>query len=278
MLGLGLGLFELGACRHRDRAPAPIASASASTLATAFADEARAAHFLTEQTRARDRWQSKPNLDECPTLLHKDGDAELCRAAQSALTAIEQLDPSSPAERNLPVLADGALALARLSERARLQSLAELGQRRMTGGSGATPAASGSAAATTKPALLKPTASSLRAPPLAPSGHPAETHALELELSESPVGRFLPVVLRLQRDALRNVGAYLEYAPLAARRAAFDSVKQLHVTHPQWALLDHVIREAALLESDPAQKLALKELAASGLPRGRNAVQPTDSK
>ena len=278
MLGLGLGLLGLGACRHRDRAPVPGPTASASASATAFADDARAAHFLAEQKRASDRWQSKPNLDECPKLLHKDGDAELCRAAQSALTAIEQLDPSSPAERILPVLADGALALARLSERARLQSLAELGERRVTGASSATPAASGSAASGsaasgTKPALKPPP---LQAPPPAPSGHPAEAHALEL--SESPVGRFLPVVLRLERDALRNLGAYLEYAPLAQRRAAFESVKQLHATHPQWALLDHVIREAALLESDPAQKLALQELAASGLPRGRNAVQPTDSK
>jgi hypothetical protein len=274
MLGLGLGLLGLGACRHRDRAPAPTASASVS--GTAFADDARAAHFLSEQKRASDRWQSKPNLDECPKLLHKDGDAALCRAAQSALTAIEQLEPGSPVERILPVLADGALALARLSERVRLQSLAELGERRVTGASAATPAASrpaasGSVAPATKPALLKP-----QAPPPAPSDHPAEAHALEL--GESPVGRFLPVVLRLERDALRNLGAYLEYAPLAARRAAFDTVKQLHATHPQWALLDHMIREAALLESDPTQKLALKELAASGLPRGRSAAQPTDSK
>ena len=43
--------------------------------------------------------------------------------------------------------------------------------------------------------------------------------------------------------------ARLEYAPLAARRAAFESVKQLHATHPQWALLDHVIREEVTMRT-----------------------------
>ncbi len=187
---------------------------------------------------------------------------------------MEQLDPSVPIERLLPVLADGALALARLSERARYQSLAELGEKRVTGNPGAAPAASSPA---TSPSKLAPSKLS-PAKPL-PSGSLAlqkEQHALEL--TDSPAGKFLPVVLRLERDALRNLGAYLEYAPLDERRAAFVSVKELRETHPQWALLDRLIREAALLESDPDQKRALNELVVSGLPRGKSPVQSTDSK
>ncbi|HEX7450696.1 MAG TPA: hypothetical protein VF294_00345, partial [Polyangiaceae bacterium] len=215
-----------------------------------------------------------PNLDDCTVVLHQDGDAALCHTAASALSAIEQIDPSLPIGRLLPVLADGALALARLSERARYQSLAELGEKRVTGDAAAAPAASGSAASTSKlaPPRLTP------AKPL-PSGTlalPKEQHALEL--TDSPAGKFLPVVLRLERDSLRNLGAYLEYAPLDERRAALVSVKELRDTHPQWALLDRLIREAALLESDPDQKRALNELAVSGLPRGKSPVQSTDSK
>jgi hypothetical protein len=273
VLGLGLGL---GSCRHRDASQTLAPSASASASAD-FAEKARAAHFAAELKRASERWQSKPNLDDCTVVLHQDGDAALCHAAAAALTAIEQLDPSLPAERILPVLADGALSLARLSERARYQSLAEIGEKRVTGSASAAPATSGSTAAPSKPAAPKPAPAS----PSSSSGLvPQEQHALEL--GDSPVGKFLPVALRLERDTLRNLGAYLEYAPLDVRRAALDTVKRLRDTHPQWALLDHLIREAALLESDPEQKRLLRELVVSGLPRGKNpapsAVQPTDSK
>jgi hypothetical protein len=212
-------------------------------------------------------------------VLHQDGDAALCHAAADALAAIERLDPSLPTERILPVLAEGALSLARLSERARYQSLAELGEKHVTGSASASPATSGSAPAPSKPAPSKPTPSKpVPAGPLPSSALAPQKAQLALELTDSPAGKFLPVALRLERDALRNLGAYLEYAPLDVRRAALGTVKQLRDTHPQWPLLDHLIREAALFESDPDQKRVLRELVASGLPRGKSPFQSTDSK
>ncbi len=270
LLALGLAL---GSCRRREHAPTLAPSAAASATDD-FTEKARAAHFTAEQKRASDRWQSKPNLDDCSAVLHQDGDAALCRTAADALAAIEHLDPSLPTERILPVLAEGALSLARLSERVRYQSLVELGEKHVTGSASATPAASGSPPAPAKPTPSKPTPPK----PLSSSALAPQREQLELKLDESPAGKFLPVVLRLERDTLRNLAAYLEYAPLEARRAALGTVKQLRDTHPQWPLLDHLIREAALLESDPEQKRALRELAVSGLPRGKSAVQPTDSK
>ena len=209
-------------------------------------------------------------------MLHQDGDAALCHSAADALAAIELLDPSLPTERILPVLATGALSLARLSERVcAIQSLVELGEKHVTGSASATPASVGfSARVPSKPAPSKPAP----AKPLSSSALAPQREQLALELEESPAAKFLPVVLRLERDTLRNLGAYLEYAPLEARRAALGTVKQLRDTHPQWPLLDHLIREAALLESDPDQKRALKELAVSGLPRGKSPAQSTDSK
>jgi hypothetical protein len=273
---LGLGL---GSCRHRDPSQtlAPSASASASASAD-FAEKARAVRYASELKRAADRWQSKPNLDDCTVVLHQDSDPALCHAAAAALAAIEQLDPSLPTERILPVLADGALSLARLSERARYQSLAEIGEKRVTGSASAAPATSGSKAAPAKLTPPKPAAAS----PSSSSGLVPQQEQHALELGDSPVGKFLPVVLRLERDALRNLGAYLEYAPLDVRRAALDTVKRLRDTHPQWALLDNLVREAWLLEPDPEQKRLLKELVGSGLPRGKSpaqsAVHSTDSK
>jgi len=84
--------------------------------------------------------------------------------------------------------------------------------------------------------------------------------------------------VHLERDAVRNIGAYLEYAELPVRRSAFDTVKRLRNEHPQWPLLEHLLHEAALLESDPALKRDLQEFSASGLPRSREPGQSPDSK
>ncbi|MEO8903506.1 MAG: hypothetical protein ABI488_14880 [Polyangiaceae bacterium] len=257
VVALGLALVS---CQHHDKAAAPASSASAATIAAGnhFALEARALHFAVEKRRATEIWHAKPGLPECTQVLHETGDAELCSKAATALTAIEELASDAPTERIVPTLADGSLALARLSQRARYQSLVEVGQHRVTGDAGAPLAAS--------------------AAPVAPE--PARPHLPHpvMELGDGPAAQLVGVVLRLERDSLRNLSAYLEYAPLPDRRAAFDAVKQLRATRPQWQPLDHLIHEAMLLESDPGLKRDLSELFASGLPRGSHVGQPTVSK
>ena len=232
-----------------------------------YADDARAAHFASEKRRAAERWQAKPDLQNCTDILREKADSELCRNALSSALAVAAADPNAPPERLLPLLADSALAVARLSERARYQSLAEMGQSNLTGGAGARPVPPSMPSAATSAGA----ASAKSFARMAPRGQPA------LKLAESPAGKFLPVVLRLERDTLRNLGAYLEYAPLPVRRMAFDTVKRLRDTHPQWPLLDHLIREAALLESDAELKGALHGLLESGL-SGDRSSQSTVSK
>ena len=257
---LGLAVTS---CRHHDTAPTPAASASAATLAAGhhFALESRALHFATEKRRAEQLWRTSPSLPDCPKVLHETGDAELCSTAASALTAIEQLPADAPTERIVPALANGSLALARLSQRARYQSLVEVGQRRVTNDAGAPPTASASAEPA-RPIHLP------HNPFAAHQEHPT------MELGDGPAAQLVGAVLRLERDSLRSLGAYLEYAPLADRRAAFDAVKQLRATRPQWQPLDHLIHEAMLLESDPDLKRDLSDLFASGLPRGNRVGQP----
>jgi hypothetical protein len=261
---LGLTLVS---CQHHESAPTPVGSTLAATQAAGnhFAVEARALHFIAEKKRAAEIWGAKPALPECTKVLHETGDAELCAAAASALLAIEALPPDASTDRLLPVLAEGSLALARLSQRARYQSLAELSQRHVTGDAGAAPPEA--ASADPARAIHFP-----HSPFGAHQEHPA------VELQEGPAADLLGVVLRLERDSLRNLGAYLEYAPLSDRRAAFEAVKQLRQTRPQWQPLDKLIREAMLLESDPALKQELSELSASGLPRSSHLSQPTGSK
>jgi hypothetical protein len=253
-----------GGCRHGDRAPGP--SPAIARSSSAFADSARALHFAKEKMRASERWRSKPVLTDCTIVLHESGDAELCSGATSALGSFEQLDLDAPNAQLLAVLGDGSLALARLSQRARYQALKDLGQKRLTGDAGA-PSPS--------PAASTPTTPSGQAMPekQALGGRmPREERAMEL--TQGPASQLLSIVLRLERDSLRNLGAYLEYAPLSTRQTAFDTVKHLREVHPQWPLLEHLIREAALLEIDPDLKSALSALAASGLPRSKRLGQP----
>ncbi len=225
------------------------------------ADAVRADHFAVEKKRADDRFRAKPSLEDCPKVLRESGDRELCADATKALTEIEQLEPSAPLDHTLSVLSNSSLALARLSQRARYQSLVDIGERRTTGDAGT--AGGGHP--------VSNSTSSKRDPRVA--GHEPQA----LELVESPATHFMNLALRLERDSVRDLGAYLEYAPLGVRRAAFETVKGLRAVHPQWPLLDHLIREASLLEADSDLKRSLTELAASGLPRGRRP-QPPDSK
>lgn len=99
-----------------------------------------------------------------------------------------------------------------------------------------------------------------------------------MELAAGPISRMMGDTVHLERDVMRNLGAYLEYAELPVRRAAFEIVKHLRLEHPQWPLLDHLVREAWLLESDPSLKRELQEFSESGLPRGGHPGQSPDSK
>ena len=210
------------------------------------------------------RWQGKPVLGECAAALDEKADVELCQAASTALDQLGRAQGARDASA-LPVLAEGALALTRLSQRVRYLSLGELSARRPAGDGGAPHA---------------PAAGSALVPSL-PRGKLAASHDGQhaFELSDGPVVRLMSTTIHLERDAVRNLGAYLEYAELPVRRTAFETVKRLRNEHPQWPALDRLLREAALLEADPELKRELHEFAASGLPeRSRQGGHSTDSK
>jgi hypothetical protein len=240
-------VLVLASCRREERAPAP--SASVSPAAGDFAARARERHLKLELTRAANRWQAKPTLGECSAALKEKSDLELCQAAENALSQVTAAPATTP-EATLPRLAPAALALARLSDRLRYLSMQDLAERRVDGDAGVAPAPPASGAVT------GPLAAITRAHDHQHAEQPA------LKLSESPVSRQLETTIRLERDVVRNLGAYLEYAPLSVRRLAFDSVKDLHAQHPRWPALDHLVSEAAVLERDPVLERDLQEIAA----------------
>lgn len=177
--------------------------------------------------------------------MHEPADVTLCQTAERALAALNQ-EPDAPPERALPSLEGAALSLTRLTTRLRYLSLAELSQMHLNkGDAGAPPNAS--AAVGRSPPL------SAKLPPL------PKDAARSFELSDSPVSQLLTTTGGLERQVVRNIGAYLEYAELPVRRSAFASVKRLRSEHPEWPLIDHLLREAWLLESDGDLKRELRE-------------------
>ena len=267
-------LLSLASCRHEERAPAP--SASASAAGSDFTERARAQHFQAELSRASTRFRTKQSLADCAAALKEKADLELCQAAEAALAPLTlPVEPAST-EDTLTRLASGALTLARLSERLRYLALAELAQQRLEGDAGAAQAPSPSAAASVSQAL----AAHAHAHAHAHDGQQgvAKQEQRALKLSDSPVSRLLDSSIHLERDVLRNLGAYLEYGPLAVRRAAFATVERLRGEHPKWPLLDHLIRDAAVLEADRDLKRDLAELSASGLPERERPAQSAATK
>lgn len=240
-----------------------------------FTTRAREQHLAEELARARARWQSKPSVGDCAATLKEKADLALCLAAEGALAAISQ-EPAPTPERALTLLSPAALALARLTERVRYLSLAELAQRRLEGDAGAAPARP---PASSSPAAI---ASALAALPRARAGQASahhehhETHAVQL--SDGPLSQLLDSTLRLERDVIRNLGGYLEYGPLPVRRSALASVKALHDEHPRWPALDHLLHDASALESDRELKRDLRALSGSGLPQDRYPDQSAATK
>lgn len=256
-------VLALGACRRSEPHPAPDAAPSAAASVNAYAEGARRSHLQTELTRARARWQSKPNLGECSLALHEKEDLDLCQAANSALAVLEQDLDAAPASA-LPALENSALALARLSKRLRFLSLSELSKKRLDADAGAP-----------MPAAVASGRSPLGSPPnrLRERGHRGV-----FELGEGPISQLMATSVRLERDAVRNLGAYLEYDELPVRRTAFSTVKRLHEQHPEWPLLSQLLREAALLESDADLKNQLTALSASAQPSGPHSNHSAESK
>jgi hypothetical protein len=215
-----------------------------------------------ELARAQARWHAKPSLGDCAKALSEKADLELCQAAASALEEIAREATPTP-ELALTRLAPGALALVRLSQRLRYLSLAELAQRHVDGGT--QPAPSSSAASV---------ASAIAASRLHQGKRAAHGEQHALELGEGPVSQLMGRSIHLERDVIRNLGAYLEYGPLPLRRAAFETVKQLFSVHPEWPSLAQLVREAVVLESDADLRRRLRELPASGQPQGGAPLSP----
>ena len=258
VLLLALGVTACRKAQHVSAGPNASAAGPLASLEQSYQAKTRQTQLATELARAQARFGGKPTLGDCAGTLPNPTDQALCQAATRALSALEA-EPSAAPEQALRLLGEGALALARFSERMRYLSLAEISDRSER--RGVVPGAASAAPSAAK----RP----------GPLPRPVQGAA---EIKDGPIARLMATTVHLERDVMRNLGAYLEYGELPVRRAAFETVQGLRAAHPQWQLLESRLREAALLEADPQLKRELEAFIASGLPSARRRGQSPDSK
>jgi hypothetical protein len=270
LLGLGACALLVGCHRgHHDgngQEPAPLSSA----MLAANADS-----LQKELQRARERFSSKKELG-CQSVLSEPADLALCSAATAAVAQASSIADATATPEATRELAEAALTLERVLERVRFLGFGDVMRRRVEHAhDGAVPSATPPSAA--RPSAAPPTA----APPSGAASTVAPTRERALTLEQSPLMLEAQSLSLLEREALRALGAYLEYGTPAARDVALAECRRLADAHPKFPALAHELQEASVLESDPARKAALEELVTrvSG-PRHapRAEPQPTGSK
>ncbi|HEY2404395.1 MAG TPA: hypothetical protein VGI10_00225 [Polyangiaceae bacterium] len=246
---------------------------------------ANADSLQKELQRARERFASKKELG-CQSVLSEPADLALCSAATAAVAQASTLADATPTAEATHEVAEAALTLDRVLERVRFLGFGDVMRRRVERAhdgalaSAAPPSAARPSAA--PPSAARPSA----APPSSPqasgaSSATAPTRERALTLEQSPLLLEAQSLSLLERQALRTLGAYLEYGKPEARDVALAECRRLADAHPKFPALARELQEASVLESDPARKAALEELVTrvSG-PRHapRAEPQPTGSK
>jgi hypothetical protein len=248
---LGLALFS--GCKHdRGRGgPAPAAS-------DRFADGKR---LETAAGDWRRRFQNEPPPPSCAALLTRPDEQRLCVEAADAFGRLkartDALDRSPEALRAAAELSRRAGAAA---QKLRLRDMEYMGTQ---GLSLSPPKTNGSARSVPVPVpsalgLTPPNAAKPR--PSASSGPDGGAPPAGVR-RDDPYKPVLNAYARLEVQALRYLAVFLEIAPLATRERALTELEALsrEATRPSHTL-QQIVRQASLLETDPAFKERLRKL------------------
>jgi hypothetical protein len=236
--------LAVSGCRAKKSEPAAGPPPSAG-----FADGAKLARSLDVW---RARWRSETSPPDCTPLLASVDEQKLCRDAASALERVKaRADAADASNAALTDGAELARTAAEAARKLRFRDMEYMGREGMALGS-ARPAGSvlppGSASA--RPQAPRAAASALDAgtPP------PGVRH-------DDPYQPAVRAYAKLEAEALRYLGSFLELGSLPVRRAAFNELRKLwpetsRPSHP----LQQVIRQASLLETDPELKAQIQKL------------------
>lgn len=241
-------------CRKASNAGKPAPAPAASDR---LADGQRLAAALGDW---KNRWQNELAPPSCDAVLTRPDERALCAAAAAALVQVQTraatLDRGDDALRAAAELSRRAGAAAK---KLRFRDMEYMGTEGLS-----------LPGLTTSASAAGPLPSAAPRPlPSVPALSPHPDHAASADAGAEAGARrddpFKPVLrayARLEVEALRYLAAFLELAPLATRQHALGEVEKLwdesggHPSHP----LQQIVRQASLLESDPAFKARLKKL------------------
>jgi len=231
-----LGLALVSGCKRDGGRGGPAPAAS-----DRFADGKR---LETAVSDWRTRFQNEPPLPTCVALLTRAEEQRLCVEAADAFSRLkartDALDRSPEALRAAAELSRRAGAAA---QKLRLRDMEYMGTE---GLSLAPPKSSGSAGGGPLPRAS-----------VGPDGGAAPAGVRR----DDPYKPVLNAYARLEVQALRYLAVFLELAPLATRARALTELETLsrEATRPSHTL-QQIVRQASLLENDPAFKERLRKL------------------
>ena len=231
----------LAGCRKRAE---PGQAERAAAVVDRYADGSRLTVALGDWQK---RWRTETTPPSCTALLTRAEEQRLCSEASDALTRVkaraEALDRTDDTLRDAAELARRA---GRAAQKLRYRDMEYMG----TQGLSLAPPGSSASASAKPPASAKPSGSG------APDAEaPAGTRR------EDPYQPLVRAYAKLEVESLRYLGAFLELAPLPTRKRAFGEVTTLweEAARPSHTL-QQIVRQAALLETDPELKASLTKL------------------
>lgn len=229
--------------------PAPVAS-------DRFADGKRLAAALGDW---KNRWQNELVPPSCDVVLTRPDERTLCTVAAAALVQVQAraatLDQSDDALRAAAELSRRAGAAAK---KLRFRDMEYMG----TEGLSLPGLAPSSSAARRAPSAEPRPLPSPRAHEHPSAAASADAGAEAGVRRDDPFKPVLRAYARLEVEAVRYLAVFLELAPLPRREHALGELEKLwdesggHPSHP----LQQIVRQASLLENDPAFKARLKKL------------------
>lgn len=224
-----------------------------------FADGKRLAAALGDW---RTRFQNEPPPPSCVALLTRPEEQRLCVEAADALTSLRaRTDALDQSPEVLRAAADLSRRAGRAAQKLRYRDMEYMGTE---GLSLSPPRASASAGPAPLPSATVPLPTPRAGAPFArPSASvPADAGAAPQGVRrDDPYQPVLRVYARLEIEALRYLAAFLELAPLPTRERALGELEALwnEASRPSHTL-QQIVRQASLLETDPAFKERLRKL------------------
>jgi hypothetical protein len=258
---LTFAVLSAPACSKKKEEQKATAAASASAQAgDPNADGKRLARSLTDWQK---RWEKEEAPPSCDELLKEEAERKACADAAAALVRVKAaVKKPDAATESMKAAADLAVVATQAEQALRQAVMAYLASENAAPGASASGVAKRPAPPVTAP-VGSVKVPHPNPPPPRVTGPVGSARALagammdggvDARRRDNPYSPLLRSYGRLARQALRFLGVYLEQGPEPTRRAALTEVERIAPTRERWRALGQIVRQAYLVEKNPALK------------------------